>query len=266
MTSSLLNPKGRGTVSRIGNRFEAHRVVEDGDLLQDLMDSDPDFVPVRPETQIIPDDSQSIITENRSPDLGFNFSLNPYRGCEHGCSYCYARPYHEYLGYDSGLDFETKLMVKKEAPHLLEHTLAKPSWSPAVLACSGVTDCYQPIERDLQITRECLEVLANFRNPVGIITKNALVTRDIDILQRLAHYQAVSVTLSLTSLDTELAGKLEPRASRPASRLKAIRTLRDAGIPVGISLAPVIPGLNDHEIPAILQAARESGAEYASYS
>lgn len=260
------NSKGRGTGLEPGNRFERQRVELDPGLFEEMTACDPDFEIRRPETKCFRDDTQRIITQNSSPDLGFSFSLNPYRGCEHGCAYCYARPYHEYLGFNAGLDFETKLMVKSEAPDLLERELAKPGWSPHSLACSGVTDCYQPIERKFQITRECLRVLSEFRNPVGIITKNSLVTRDIDHLSELARFNASVVAISLTSLDRELAGVLEPRASRPEARLRAIQQLSEAGIPVGISLAPVIPGLNDHEIPALLEAARDHGALFAGYS
>ena len=260
------NSKGRGTISEPGNRFEAHSIELDPGAFEEIAANDPNFEPRRTETKCFSDDSQSIISNNTSPDLGFSFSLNPYRGCEHGCSYCYARPYHEYLGFNAGLDFETRLMVKRNAPDLLERELAKSSWKPATLICSGVTDCFQPIERQFKITRECIRVLKDFRNPIGIVTKNALVTRDIDYLAEMAAYGASVVAISLTTLDAELAGNLEPRASRPLARLKAIRELHEAGIPVGISLAPVIPGINDHEIPAILEAAKDYGAQFAGYS
>ena len=261
-----IDNRGRGTVSQPGNRFESHYIELDPGAREEISQTDPDFVKTKPETKCLLDDSQSIISKNTSPDIGFTYSLNPYRGCEHGCSYCYARPTHEYLGFNAGLDFETRLMVKKEASFLLEQELAKKSWKPATLACSGVTDCYQPVERSFQITRACLGVLRDFRNPVGIITKNALVTRDIDLLSEMAHHNAAAVSISLTSLDSDLAGRLEPRASRPESRLAAIRQLREAGIPTGVSLAPIIPGLNDHEIPALLEAAKESGAVSAGYT
>jgi DNA repair photolyase len=225
---------------------------------------DEDFEGKRPLTTALKDDAQSIISHNDSPDIGFTKSLNPYRGCEHGCSYCYARPYHEYLGFNAGLDFETRIMVKHDAPRLLEEALAKPSWKPTTLACSGVTDCYQPLEKSLKITRGCLEVLSEFRNPVGIITKNALVTRDIDLLQSLANHRAAVVVISITTLDTQLSSVMEPRASSPGARLRTVRQLSEAGIPVGVSIAPIIPGLNDHEIPSILSAAKEHGAQFAS--
>lgn len=256
----------RGAGINPANPFERLHVEEDVDAMEDLRKSDPDWEPLIPKTAFFVDETQSIITKNESPDLSFEASLNPYRGCEHGCSYCYARRYHEYLGMSSGIDFEAKIMVKTKAPELLRKEMSKPSWMPTKFAMSGVTDCYQPVERKLKITRGCLEVLAEFRNPVVVITKNHLVTRDTDLLAELARWQAGAVLISLTSLDRELAATLEPRASGPSMRLKAISTLTDAGIPVGVSVAPVIPGLNDHEIPAILNAAWEAGAKFATYS
>ena len=264
--SHFTDDRGRGTVSQPPNRFERFHLEIDDGALEEIAANDPEFEKTRPRTIYYRDDSRSLITTNTSPDLGFEASLNPYRGCEHGCAYCYARPYHEYLGFSAGLDFETRLMVKEHAPDLLEWELASSRWIPKHLACSGVTDCYQPVERILEITRRCLEVLARFRNPVGIVTKNALVTRDLDHLSELARFQAATVAISITSLDPELAGKLEPRASRPEARLRALRELNEAGIPAGISLAPVIPGLNDHEIPAILEAAADHGARFAGYT
>jgi DNA repair photolyase len=247
----------RGAATNPGNRFEA--VHRERDPESDL---DPADEPL-PRTQFIPDRTQTALTRNDSPDLGFTWSLNPYRGCEHGCSYCYARPYHEYLGYSPGLDFESKIVVKHDLPVLLRRELAAPKWKPECIALSGVTDCYQPVERRLKITRRCLEVLAEFRNPVGIVTKNALVTRDLDLLQELAHHQAVVVFLSLTTLDPELRSIMEPRTSPPAARLAAIRRLADAGVPVGVMIAPVIPAVNDHEIPHLVAAAAEAGARFA---
>ena len=216
-----------------------------------------------PKTQFLRDLSQSIISYNDSPDIPFNASLNAYRGCEHGCSYCYARNTHEYLGFSAGLDFETKIMVKENAAELLRRELSSPKWKPQILAMSGVTDCYQPIERRLQLTRKCLAVLAEFRNPVGIITKNFLVTRDIDLLRELAAHQAVAVNLSINSLDSDLARQLEPRASSPQMRLAAVTALAKAGVPVGVLVAPIIPALNDHEIPSVLAAAKAAGAMWA---
>ena len=179
--------------------------------------------------------------------------------------YCYARPTHEYFGLSAGLDFETKIFVKEDAPQLLRNELQSPKWEPAVLAMSGVTDCYQPVERQLKITRRCLEVLADFRNPVGIVTKSHLVTRDIDLLQSLAEHQAAVVYVSVTTLDGELSARMEPRAASPARRLAAIEALARAGVPVGVLVAPVIPGLTDHEIPGILKAAAEAGARSAGF-
>lgn len=259
-----LSHRGRGTVESPPNRFERLSIESDDGAWEEIAKVDPDFEPRRLRTEFLRDDTKSLITANDSPDIGFTHSLNPYRGCEHGCAYCYARPYHEYLGYNAGIDFETRLLVKERAPELLEAELAKKSWVPTSLACSGVTDCYQPIERKLEITRRCLAVLADFRQPVGLITKNALVTRDLDHLRDLAQHGAVNVVLSLTTLDAHLASVLEPRASRPSARLEALKTLSDAGIPVGVSVAPIIPGLNDHEIPALMEAAAAHGATFAS--
>ncbi len=255
--------KGRGAHVQPANPYLAIRreddfeqVAEDEDFLDELD---------RPPTEYLPDASQSIVAENDSPDVGFRYSVNPYRGCAHGCSYCYARPYHEYLGFSAGLDFETKVLVKHRAPELLREWLARPSWRPETIAFSGVTDCYQPAERDFELTRGCLEVAAECRQPIGIITKNSLVTRDIDLLQQLAAHRAVRVCVSITTLDAKLARAMEPRTSSPAARLRTIRELTDAGIPTQLMLAPVIPGLNDSEIPAILKAARDAGADAAGY-
>lgn len=263
-TNQHISHRGRGTTSTPPNRFERFSTEEDPAAWEEMAQAQEDFEPIKPRTTWIPDDSKSIITQNNSPDIGFSHSLNPYRGCEHGCAYCYARPYHEYLGYNAGLDFESKIVVKKRAPELLEEALSKPGWTPVSLACSGVTDCYQPLEKTLEITRGCLEVLTHFRNPVGIITKNALVTRDIDHLRALANHDAALVVISITTLDSTLSSVLEPRASTPNARLNAMRTLSESGIPTGVSLAPIIPGLNDHEIPAIFEAAAAHGASFAS--
>lgn len=247
--------RGRGVTSNPTNRFAttSSERFEDYDASEDPS----------PRTQFIADASASLITYNDSPDIPFNASLNVYRGCEHGCAYCYARPYHEYLGYSPGLDFETKIVVKYNAPELLRQELASPKWKPQVLAMSGVTDCYQPAERKLQLTRRVLEVLLEFRNPVGIVTKNHLVTRDVDLLAQLATFNAAVVYISITTLDAELTPRLEPRASLPKLRLVAIQTLAEAGVPVGVMLAPMIPGLNDHEMPKIIAAAAEAGATSA---
>ncbi|MGP8199192.1 MAG: PA0069 family radical SAM protein [Limisphaerales bacterium] len=247
--------KGRGAGSNPPNRFEKIRLERDEDWNPD---EDPS-----PKTSFLRDLSQSIITYNDSPDIPFRASLNVYRGCEHGCSYCYARITHEYLGFSAGLDFETKIMVKENAPELLRRELSSPKWKPQPLGMSGVTDCYQPVERRLQLTRKCLAVLAEFRNPVSIITKNYLVTRDIDLLRDLAAHHAVTVHLSINSLDSELARKLEPRAASPKMRLAAVEALAKAGVPVGVLVAPVIPALNDYETPSVLAAAKAAGAGWA---
>src|SRR5260221_1098620 len=248
-------PGGRGSATNPHNRFEKLSVELEPEALVD-----EDGEPILPRTQFLRDDSQSIITFNDSPDIPFHAGLNPYRGCEHGCAYCFARPYHEYLGFSAGLDFETKIVVKENAPELLRRELSSAKWKPQVLSMSGVTDCYQPIERRLQLTRKCLEVLVEFRNPVAIVTKNLLVTRDIDLFADLARDSAAAVFLSITTLDADLARIMEPRTAQPEARLRAIRELTKAGVPVGVMVAPVIPGLTDHELPAILKAAAEAGA------
>jgi DNA repair photolyase len=249
--------RGRGASSNPKNRFESlERVAEP------LEDSDQTSAP---HTQFLVDSSRSIIAYNDSPDVGFDASVNPYRGCEHGCVYCYARPTHEYLGFSSGLDFESKIMVKEDAPELLRQEFSKAKWKPQVLALSGVTDCYQPVEKVKQLTRRCLEVCLECRNPVVIITKNYLVTRDIDILSQLARFECVGVTISVTTLDHKLASLLEPRASRPQRRLETIKKLAAAGVPVGYLQAPMIPGLTDSEAPAIALAAAKAGATFAGY-
>ena len=246
--------KGRGAPSNPAGRFERLSFVhEPGDEL------DAEARPARP-TELFRDNSRSILTFNDSPDVGMDASVNPYRGCEHGCIYCYARPNHEYLGLSAGEDFESRIFVKENAAALLRTALSAKSWSPQVIAFSGVTDPYQPIERTLRITRSCLEVLAEFRNPVAIITKNHLVTRDIDLLASLAGHRAAQVFLSITTLDDGLARVMEPRASRPGLRLDALRKLREAGVPAGVMVAPIIPALTDHEVPAILEAAAGAGA------
>jgi len=248
--------KGRGSSSNPKNRFET---VE---FIPEPLDVDEVCSPV---TEFLPDSSKGIIAYNDSPDVGFDASINPYRGCEHGCVYCYARPTHEYLGFSSGLDFETKILVKERAAELLRKELSDPKWKPRVLAMSGVTDCYQPVEKKLELTRRCLEVLLEFRNPVVIVTKNFLVTRDIDLLSELARTQCAAVFISLTTLDPKLSAAMEPRASRPARRLEAISALSRAAIPVGFLLAPMIPALTDSEAPAIAQAAAQAGARFAGY-
>lgn len=248
--------KGRGAPSNPAGRFERLAFVHEPG---DEVGGDDEARPARP-TELFRDTSKSILAFNDSPDVPMDASVNPYRGCEHGCIYCYARPYHEYLGLSAGTDFESRIFVKENAAVLLREALSAKSWTPQVIGLSGVTDPYQPIERKLRITRACLEVLAEFRNPVAVITKNHLVTRDIDVLASMAEHQAAQVFLSITTLDDDLARVMEPRASRPGLRLEAVRKLREAGIPVGVMVAPIIPALTDHEVPAILEAAAEAGA------
>ena len=249
--------KGRGAAANPTNRFESIHVEPDEDW-------NPADNAV-PRTQFFRDATQTFITFNKSPDLGFGAGINPYRGCEHGCIYCFARPTHEYLGFSAGLDFESRIMVKENGPELLRRELAARQWKPQTLTMSGVTDCYQPVERRLGLTRRCLEVLVEFRNPVAIITKNHLVTRDLDLLSELARHNAAMVNISITTLDAALTLRLEPRASLPAHRLAAVRALSEAGIPVNVLVAPVIPAITDHEMPAILAAAAEAGAVSAGY-
>jgi DNA repair photolyase len=256
---------GRGASWSPANRFEKlHIDLGDADVVQD----DPSSEGERPNrrTQYFRDATKTIIARNQSPDVGFETSINPYRGCEHGCIYCFARPTHEYLGFSAGLDFESKIMVKTDAPQLLEAELGSPKWKPQVLVMSGVTDPYQPIERKLKITRGCLKVLVKFRNPVAFITKNRLITRDIDLLSQLAADNAAAVNVSVTSLDPDIQRVLEPRTSSPAARLDAVAQLRAAGIPVGVMVAPIIPGLTDHEIPSIVAACAKAGAQFAGYT
>ena len=256
-TSKPVQIRGRGASDNPPNRFE--RLA---------YERDPDYVDPEepsPQTVFLKDASRSFIAYNDSPDVGFDASINPYRGCEHGCIYCYARPTHEYLGMSAGIDFETRILVKEDGPQLLRQELASRKWTPQVIAISGVTDAYQPAERHFGLTRACLEVLLEFRNPVMIVTKNHLVTRDADLLSKLAAFDAAAVILSITTLDPGLASVMEPRTSVPARRLAAIEELQRSGVPVGVMVAPVIPALNDHEIPAIIKAAAGAGAQYAGY-
>lgn len=249
---------GRGARQNVPNQFERlHIDVHPGALDEEERQSI--------ETQYLRDPSQSILSKNESPDIAFTYSLNPYKGCEHGCVYCYARPSHEYWGLSAGLDFETKIFVKEDAATLLSERFQEQSWEPQVVALSGNTDPYQPVERETEITRSCLDVFLRHRNPVSIVTKSGLIRRDIDLLEEMAQRNLVSVAVSLTSVDDPLAGKLEPRAARPSLRLETIEALANADIPVGILVAPLIPGLNDEQIPKILEAAADRGARYASY-
>src|SRR5947209_11449582 len=252
--------QGRGAGMNPVNRFEPIDFEVDGDWL-DLPEEERPL----PQTQFLRDATRAIISHNDSPDVGITASINPYRGCEHGCIYCFARPTHEYFGLSAGLDFETKIFVKEDAPELLRKELSAKKWEPQTVSISGVTDPYQPVERRLRLVRRCLEVLLEFRNPVGIVTKSHNVTQDVDLLAALAKLNAAAVFISVTTLDAGLAAKLEPRASSPARRLAAIETLTKAGVPVGVMTAPVIPALTDHELPAILCAAAAAGARGAAY-
>ena len=251
--------RGRGARSNRAGRYEGELRVEVDDGWESLSTLEAFRTEVKVER------AKSIISTNNSPDISFDQSINPYRGCEHGCIYCYARPGHAYLGHSPGIDFETKLYAKTNAAALLETELAARSYVPKTIALGAVTDPYQPIDRDYRITRDILEVLDRANHPVGIVTKSALVVRDIDILQRMAARDLVKVALSVTTLDGKVARAMEPRAATPARRLDAIRQLTAAGIPAQVMVAPIIPGLNDHEIEGILQAARDAGAQDAGY-
>src|SRR5467141_3436316 len=248
---------GRGAQSNGSGRFEAEARVSFDDGWQSLDDLPP-F-----KTSVAVDTARKVITRNDSPDIGFDRSINPYRGCEHGCVYCFARPTHAYLGLSPGLDFESKLLVKPDAAKLLEAELRKPSYRPQVIAMGTNTDPYQPIERYWRITRSVLQVLSDFKHPVGIVTKSAAIMRDIDILGPMAAEGLAKVALSVTTLDKKLARSMEPRAATPAKRLETMRALADAGIPVGVMTAPIIPALNDDEMESILAAAVEAGATQA---
>jgi len=255
--------KGRGAVSNRPGRYEpGERPLED-DGWNSVQADEAEAPPLR--TTVQPDKSKTVIAWNESPDLGFDRSINPYRGCEHGCVYCFARPTHAYLGLSPGLDFETKLFAKHDAAAILARELAKPSYKPAPIGLGTNTDPYQPVERELGITRQILEVLDRFNHPVTIVTKSALILRDLDILSRMAQRGLVQASVSVTTLDPDLARKLEPRAPTPPRRLAAIEALAAAGIPTGVLAAPMIPALNDQELEAILSAATKLGATRAGY-
>ena len=254
---------GRATPLAPPNRFESVQPHADH---EQLAADDELLVAERAvPTAFLPDHSATIIRENDSPDVGFRFSMNPYRGCEHGCAYCYARPTHETLGMNAGLDFESKILVKHDAVNLLRKELNARRWRCEPIMISGVTDCYQPAERRFRLTRGLLEVLLEARQPACMITKNSLVVRDLDLLAAMAERRLVSMALSITTLDAELARTLEPRTATPAAKLRAIRELSAAGVPVRVMIAPIIPGLTDAEAPAILSAAKEAGATGAGY-
>ena len=252
--------RGRGALSNREGRFEAEQSewFDDG-----WGTADEELAPLR--TQLIRDKSRTVLSSNVSPDIGFNRSLNPYRGCEHGCVYCYARPTHAYLGLSPGLDFETKIFIKPDAPALLRKELSRPSYQPEPIAFGANTDPYQPAEKQLKITRELLKVTLDFRQPVIVITKSALVVRDMDILSEMAGHGLIKVVLSVTTLDRKLARRMEPRAATPAKRLAAIAALHRGGVPVGALNAPIVPAINDHEIEDLVQACAEAGAESAGY-
>jgi DNA repair photolyase len=259
--------KGRGALSNPGSRFDAFTREALAPEQQDWPGEDAvdEADAHRPKTVVVQRMARSIISRNQSPDISFEQSINPYQGCEHGCVYCYARPTHAYLGLSPGLDFETRIFAKANAAALLRAELAKPAYKPALIVLGANTDPYQPAERKLGITRAMLEVLAECQLPIGIITKNALVTRDLDVLSSMAAKGLVHVSISLTTLDHTLARKLDPRASAPTARLQAMQTLAQAGIPVAVFASPMIPAINDVELERILQAAAQVGARYASY-
>jgi DNA repair photolyase len=252
--------KGRGAQIQVKNRFLAHEYV-----LEHLEAID-EFEGENPNTKYIEIFPKTIVNKVESPDVGMEFSLNPYQGCEHGCIYCYARNTHEYWGYNAGLDFEKVILYKTSAPRLLEKHFQNPNWQARTIVLSGNTDCYQPIEQKLQITRKLLEVFLKYKHPVGIITKNVTITRDLDIIGPLADLNLVSVYFSLTTLNEEVRRKMEPRTASASKKLKAIEELRKRGVPVNIMIGPIIPGLNDHEIPALMEAAANAGAQSAGYT
>jgi DNA repair photolyase len=262
MRNICLQLAGRGAGIRPPSRFTRLTRVP---LDTVEWDADELTAHANPATEYIADRAKSVVTENESPDVGFRYSVNPYRGCTHGCSYCYARPTHEYLGYDAGLGFETKIIVKYDAPRLFRIFLARDPWVPEPVALSGVTDPYQPCERQFQITRQCIAVAAAAHQPLTLITKSALIVRDVDLLGPMAANELVHANISITTLDPVLARAMEPRASTPAARLRAVHELSAAGVPVRVLVAPVIPGLNDAELPAILAAAKGAGARAAGY-
>lgn len=251
-----IDPPNRFATSRTELDYD-QRAFDDSDLFADSINL---------KTQFLPDASKSVLTHNDSPDVGFEWSVNPYRGCEHGCAYCYARPTHETLGMNAGSDFESRIMVKHDAPVLLRAAISKPSWRPAPINFSGVTDCYQPAERRFRLTRQCLQILYEHRNPATIVTKNVLLLRDLPLLKEMAARGLIQVILSVTTLDAELAATMEPRTPPPAARLEAVRRLSAAGIPTGVLMAPLVPGLTDHEIPTLLAAVAAAGARMAGYT
>jgi DNA repair photolyase len=250
--------KGRGSQLKTANRFlKAHYVTDHMEGLDEPLLS-------APSTQVFYEQPRKIVNKVTSPDLNMMYSLNPYQGCEHGCVYCYARNTHEYYGFSAGLDFESKIMVKKNAAKLLERFILHPDWQAVPISLSGNTDCYQPLERKMEITRNLLKVFAQYRHPVGIITKNSLILRDLDLLTDLAKDNLVHVYISITTLDEKLRSAMEPRTASSMKRLKTVEELAKAGVPVGVMNAPIIPGLNHHEIPSLVRAAADHGASTAA--
>lgn len=260
--------RGRGANDYTSGRFERFTKEIDAETYNALCEADLEKAEgIQIPTTLYKDTSRTILTTNDSPDLaGMETTLNPYRGCEHGCVYCYARPTHEYLGLSAGTDFESKIFIKEDAPAMLRAKLESKNWKPKPITLSGITDCYQPIEKKLQITRKCFEVLRDFANPAAIITKNFLVTRDLDIFKDMAAMNTIAINISVTTLDAHLARHMEPRTSTPALRLKAIEMLSSAGIPVNVMIGPIIPGLTDHEVPALLKSVADAGARSAYYT
>ena len=252
--------KGRGAQKQLKNRFLLH------DYVQEHLEGIDEFDTEAPRSTYLEIYPKTIVNKVESPDVGMDYSLNPYQGCEHGCIYCYARNSHEYWGYNPGLDFERVILYKTNAPQLLERHFQNPNWQPRTIVLSGNTDCYQPIEKKLQITRKLLQVFLTYKNPVGIITKNSMITRDLDIIRPLVDHQLFTAYFSLTTLDESLRRKLEPRTATAQQKLKAIKALADLGAEVGVMIGPVIPGLNDHEIPDIMQAAANAGATRVNYT
>jgi DNA repair photolyase len=258
--------RGRGALDNPSGRFERLDLDMEPETYDALLESGHEELEQQIRTEVFKDTARSVISLNDSPDLHMEASLNAYRGCEHGCIYCYARPGHEYFGLSAGLDFESKIFVKPDAAKILAEQLSAKSWEPKVIMLSGVTDCYQPLEKKMKLTQSCLKVLRDFRNPGVIVTKNALVTRDIEVFQEMAAYDCISVNLSVTTLDGKLARLMEPRASQPAQRLRAIEALAKANVPVGIMMGPIVPGLTEHEIPSLLKAVSDAGARSAGYT
>ncbi|GGC01287.1 PA0069 family radical SAM protein [Dyadobacter sediminis] len=253
--------KGRGAGINTRNRFSKLETEYISEEWQQWEEPVPN-----PKTRFIEEESRTLLSVSDSPDLGHYYSVNPYRGCEHGCVYCYARNSHEYWGFSAGLDFETKIIVKKNAPQLLEKLFDSKNWQPKSIHLSGNTDCYQPGEKTYRLTRQLLEICLRYRNPVSVLTKNALILRDIDVLEKLAALNLVHAAISITSLNEDLRAALEPRTVTAKRRLQIVKSLHEAGIPVGVMTAPIIPGLNDHEIPSMIQAAAENGAVWSAYT